>query len=36
MTMRINEYIINHEMKLTEMGGREKILLERISATLII
>jgi hypothetical protein len=35
MIMSINEYIINREMKLMEMGGREKSL-ERISATLII
>jgi hypothetical protein len=31
MIMSINRYIINHEMKLMEMGGREEILLERIS-----
>jgi hypothetical protein len=29
MIMSINRYIINHEMKLMEMGGREEILLER-------
>jgi hypothetical protein len=27
--MSINRHIINHEMKLMEMGGREEILLER-------
>jgi hypothetical protein len=31
MIMSINRYIINHEMKLMEMGGREEILLERIN-----
>jgi hypothetical protein len=36
MIMSINRYIINHKMKLMEMGGREEIMLERISATLII
>jgi len=36
MIMSINRYIINCEMKLMEIGGREEILLERISATLII
>jgi hypothetical protein len=36
MIMSINRYIINREMKLMEMGGREEILLERISTTLII
>jgi hypothetical protein len=36
MIMSINRYIINREMKLMEMGEREEILLERISATLII
>jgi hypothetical protein len=35
MIMSINRYTISHEMKLMEMGGREEILLERISATLI-
>jgi hypothetical protein len=34
--MSINTHIIDHEIKLMEMGGREEILLERISATLII
>jgi hypothetical protein len=27
--MSINRHIINHEIKLIEMGGREKILLKR-------
>jgi hypothetical protein len=27
--MSINTHIINHEIKLMEMGGREEILLER-------
>jgi hypothetical protein len=36
MIMSINRYIINREMKLMEMGGREEILLERISTILII
>jgi hypothetical protein len=35
MIMSINRYIINRQMKLMEMGGREEILLERISTTLI-
>jgi hypothetical protein len=35
MIMSINRYIINREMKLMEMGGREEILLEKMSATLI-
>jgi hypothetical protein len=34
MIMRINTYIINCEMKLMEMGGREKILLDRIQGIL--
>jgi hypothetical protein len=34
--MSINRHIINYEMKLMEMGGREKILLEREAASLII
>jgi hypothetical protein len=33
--MSINTHIINHEIKLMDMGGREEILLERISATVI-
>jgi hypothetical protein len=33
--MSINRHIINHEMKLMEMGGREEILLERTSISLI-
>jgi hypothetical protein len=36
MIMSINRYIINHEMKLMEMGGREEILLERETISLII
>jgi hypothetical protein len=35
MIMKINRYIINREMKLMEMGGREEILLEKISTILI-
>jgi hypothetical protein len=35
MIMSINRFIINRKMKLMEMGGREEILLERISTTLI-
>jgi hypothetical protein len=35
MIMSINVYVINHEMRLMEMGGREEILLERIPTTLI-
>jgi hypothetical protein len=35
MIMSINGYKINREMKLMEMGVREEILLEKISATLI-
>jgi hypothetical protein len=35
MIMRINRYIFNHEMKLMEMGGREEILLERETISLI-
>jgi hypothetical protein len=35
MIMSINRYIMNHEMKLMEMDGREEILLGRISTTLI-
>jgi hypothetical protein len=27
--MSINKHIINHEIKLMEMGGREEILLKR-------
>jgi hypothetical protein len=34
--MSINKHIINHKLKLKKMGGREEILLERISTTLII
>jgi hypothetical protein len=35
MIMSINKHIINHEMKLMEMGGREEILLERETTSLI-
>ena len=35
MIISINRCIINPEMKLMEMGGREKILLKRIYATMI-
>jgi hypothetical protein len=34
--MNINRHIINHEKKLMEMGGREDIILERETASLII
>jgi hypothetical protein len=34
--MSINTYIIDHEIKLMEMGGREEILLERETISLII
>jgi hypothetical protein len=34
--MSINTHIIDHEIKLMEMGGREKILLERETISLII
>jgi hypothetical protein len=33
--MSINRRIINHEIKLMEMGGREVILLERMATSLI-
>jgi hypothetical protein len=33
--MGINTHIIDHEIKLMEMGGREEILLERLSITVI-
>ena len=33
--MSINTHIIDHEIKLMDMGGREKILLERISSIVI-
>jgi hypothetical protein len=33
--MSVNKYIINDEMKLMEMGRREKILVERITTSLI-
>jgi hypothetical protein len=34
--MSINTHVINHEIKLMEMGGREKILLERETINLVI
>ena len=34
--MSINIYIIDHETKLMKMGGREEILLERETISLII
>jgi hypothetical protein len=34
--MSINKHIINHEMKFMEMGGREEILLEKETTSLII
>jgi hypothetical protein len=34
--MSINTHIIDHEIKLMEMGGREEILLERETISLII
>jgi hypothetical protein len=34
--MDMKKHIINHERKLMEMGGREEILLERETTSLII
>jgi hypothetical protein len=34
--MSISTHIIDHEIKLMEMGGREEILLERETISLII
>jgi hypothetical protein len=34
--MSINTHIIDHEIKLMEMGGRDEILLERETISLII
>jgi len=36
MIMSINIYVINHKIKLIEMGEREKILLEIETISLII
>jgi hypothetical protein len=36
MIVSINRPIIDHEIKLMEMGGREKIMLERETISLII
>jgi hypothetical protein len=33
--MNMNKHIINHRKKLMEVGGREKILLERMATSLI-